>query len=65
MDNQELIAAIIFIGIGLLFFFNNKSIARGAAVFYQKLYTEKNLTIMFRTVGVVLVLGGIILILTR
>jgi hypothetical protein len=62
MDKQELLIGIIFIGIGILFFFNNKNIAKGAATFYQKLYTEDNLKIMFKAAGVILVLGGLLLI---
>lgn len=65
MDTSKLIVGIIFIGIGILFFFNNKKIAKGAATFYQKLYTENNLKIMFRVFGTLLVLGGIILIILR
>lgn len=65
MDTQKLIVGIIFIGIGLLFFFNNKNIAKGAATFYQKLYTENNLKIMFRALGTLLVLGGLVLIFLK
>ena len=62
MDTEKLLIGIIFIGIGLLFFFNNKNIAKGAATFYQKLYTEDNLKIMFKAAGVILILGGLLLI---
>jgi len=62
MDTQKLLVGVIFVGIGILFFFNNKNIARGAATFYQKLYTENNLRIMFKAFGVILVLGGLLLI---
>jgi len=65
MDTQKLIVGIIFIGIGLLFFFNNKNIAKGAATFYQKLYTENNLKIMFKALGTLLILGGIVLMIVR
>ena len=65
MDTQKLLVGIIFIGIGLLFFFNNKNIAKGAATFYQKLYTENNLKIMFKAAGVTLVLGGLALIFLK
>ena len=65
MDIQKILIGIIFIGIGLLFFFNNKNIAKGAAIFYQKLYTENNLKIMFKALGALLVLGGIILMIVR
>jgi len=56
---------IVFIGLGLLFFFNNKNISKGAFKFYQKLYTEDNLKFMFRACGVVLVLGGFVLIFVK
>ena len=59
---EKLIPGIMFIGLGLLFFFNNKNIGEGAAKFYQKLYTEHNLKIMFRACGVILVFGGLVLI---
>ncbi len=62
---EKLIIGIVFISLGLLFFFNNKNIGEGAAKFYQKLYTERNLKIMFRACGVVLVFGGLILIFLK
>ena len=62
---EKLIIGIVFIGVGLLFFFNNKNISKGAFEFYQKLYTEDNLKIMFRACGVVLVLGGFVLIFVK
>ena len=65
MDTSKLLAGIIFIGIGLIFFFNNKNIAKGAATFYQKLYTEYNLKIMFKALGTLLILGGLALIFLK
>jgi len=62
---EKLIIGIVFIGIGLLFFFNNKNISKGAFEFYQKLYTEDNLKIMFRACGVILFFGGFILIFVK
>ena len=59
---EKSIVGIVFIGLGLLFFFNNKNIGEGAAKFYQKLYTEHNLKIMFKACGVVLVFWGLVLI---
>jgi len=58
---EKSIIGIVFIGLGLLFFFNNKKIGEGAA----KLYTERNLKIMFRACGVILVLGGLVLIFLK
>lgn len=65
MDTSKLMVGIIFIGIGILFFFNNKNIAKGAATFYQKLYTENNLKIMFKGAGIFLILGGLALIFLK
>ena len=65
MLTEKIIIGIIFIGLGLLFFFNNINIAKGAFKFYKKLYTEKNLKIMFNALGIILVIGGLILILLK
>lgn len=62
---EKIIIGIILIGIGSLFFTNNKNIAKGTAVFYQKLYTEKNLTVMFKLGGAVLIGGGFLLMFTK
>ena len=59
---EKSIVGIIVIGLGLLFFFNNKKIGEGAAKFYQKLCTKHNLKIMFKACGVVLVFLGLVLI---
>ena len=60
---SKIIAGIMFIGIGILFFFNNKNMGKGAHEFYKWFYTKKNLIIMFRASGIVLIIGGIILII--
>lgn len=65
MSSEKIIAGVIMISIGLLFFFNNKNIAKGAFQFYKKLYTENNLKIMFKAGGIVLAIGGLILILLK
>ena len=59
--NKEIIASIILILAGLVFFFNNKNIGKGASKFYQWFYTEKRLIIMFRICGVILIIGGLVL----
>ena len=59
MDKQTLFIGLLFLGAGLLFVFNNKNMAKGASKFYAKLYTEKNLRIMFRAAGIILVVAGI------
>jgi len=65
MNSEKIIPAIIFICLGLLFFFNNKNISKGAFKFYCKLYTRENLKVMFKITGVILVLGGIILVFIK
>ena len=59
---KELIIGTVFIGLGLLFFFNNKNISKGAYQFYQAIYTEDNLKFMFRACGTILIFGGLIFI---
>jgi len=61
MGRETIFIGLLFIGLGFLFIFNNKNIAAGAFKFYAKLYTEKNLKVMFRAAGIMLVLGGIFL----
>ena len=61
----ELIAGIVLIVIGILFFFNNKNMGKGASKFYKVLYTKRNLIIMFRAAGVILILGGLVLIFVK
>jgi hypothetical protein len=62
MNKDTYFVGLIFIVIGLVFAFNNVKIAKGAFRFYQKLYTEKNLSVMFRISGILLALGGIFLV---
>lgn len=52
-------------GIGVLFISNNKRMSKGAAVFYQKLYTEKNLLVMFKIAGAVLIGGGLLIMFVK
>jgi uncharacterized membrane protein YdcZ (DUF606 family) len=59
---KELIAGIILMAIGVLFFFNNKNMGKGASKFYKWFCTEERLKIMFRVIGIVLVLGGLVLV---
>ena len=61
----EIIVEIVLIGFGILFFFNNKNIAKGAAKLYQAIYTEKNLKVIFKVLGAFLVIMGIILIFIK
>ena len=62
---NKIIPGIIIIGIGLVFFFNNKNMGKGTAKFYKKLYTEKNLIFMFRAAGVFLIIGGVLLMVLK
>ena len=64
MTTGKLIPGIILIVIGILFFFNNKNMGKGMAKFYRKLYTEKNLKVMLRIAGIILIVGGIILVVS-
>jgi len=65
MVSSKLIAGIFLLAIGLIFLFNNKKISKGTYKFYQFLYTEKNLVIMFKIAGVILLIGGLILIFIK
>jgi len=65
MTTEKLIPGIILVVIGIIFFLNNKNISEGAFKFYRWLYTKKNLKIMFRAAGVILVIGGLILIFIK
>lgn len=58
----KLTVSIILMALGLLFFFNNKNIGKGASKFYKIIYTEKNLKIMFKVLGIILIILAIILI---
>ena len=57
----KLIIGIVFIILGILLSFNNKNVSKGASKFYQAFYNEKNLRIVFRIVGIILVLAGLVL----
>ena len=65
METSKIIVSIILITIGILFFFNNKNMGKGAAKFYQWFYTEERLKIMFRVAGILLIIGGIVLMLVN
>ena len=65
MTIEKIIIGIVFICLGLLFNFYNKNVAKGAFKFYKKLYTENNLKIMFRALGIILIILGLILIFTK
>jgi len=65
MVPEKIFIGILLVGIGLVFFFNNEQIAKGAYKFYQKLYTEKNLKVMFKACGVVLMVGGVVVALVK
>ena len=65
MEQSKIVVSIILIVIGILFFFNNKNMSKGASKFYQWFYTEERLKIMFRIAGIVLILGGILLLVLK
>ncbi len=56
---SKLIVGIVLAAIGLLFFFYNKNIGKGTYFFYKELYTEKNLIIIFKIMGIVLFIMGL------
>ena len=62
---SKLIVGIFLSLIGLLFFFNNKNIGEGAYEFYKKFYTENNLKIIFKILGLFLFIMGLILAFTK
>jgi hypothetical protein len=62
---EKMFVGIILMAIGFLFLIGNRNIAKRAAAFYQKFYTEENLKIMFKVLGAFLVAGGFLLIFTK
>jgi len=65
MITSKIIVSVLLSVAGLLFFFCNKKIGKGAYWFYKKFYTEKNLIIMFKIIGVFLFIMGVILAVTE
>ena len=59
MEQSRIIVSIILFALGLLFFFNNKNMGKGAAKFYQWFYTEERVVIMFKAIGIILIIGSI------
>lgn len=61
METERLVVTIVLLALGAVFFFNSKNIGKGAFKFYQKVYTEKNLAVMFKILGIILViLAGLV-----
>ncbi|MBW2965590.1 hypothetical protein KY342_00635 [Candidatus Woesearchaeota archaeon] len=65
METGRIIVSIIFFVLGLVFFFNNKNMSKFAAKFYKWLYTEKNLRVIFRIVGIILIVGGVLILVLK
>ncbi|MBW2989811.1 hypothetical protein KY358_05850 [Candidatus Woesearchaeota archaeon] len=65
MVTSKLFVGIFSSLVGLLFFFNNKNIGKGAYNFYKKFYTENNLKMMFKILGVFLFIIGIVIAITK
>jgi len=61
MIAKTTIAGAVLIGLGVLFFINQE-IPKGAFKFYRMLYTKKNLKVMFKGLGIFLILAGLVLI---
>ena len=59
--DEKLIVGIILMVVGIIFFLNNKNIGKGVYKFYQKMYTEKNLIILFKIFGIFLIIAGILI----
>lgn len=62
MSTEQIIIGIVIMVLGIFFFFNNKRIGRGACKLYKKFYTEKNLIIMFKIIGIFLFVMGLVLV---
>jgi len=60
MEAAKSLVGIFLSLIGILFFFNNKNMGKGAYNFYRKFYTAKNLTIMFKILGAFLFIIGLV-----
>ena len=65
METSRIIVSVVLFAIGFLFFFNNKNMAKGMSKFYQWLYTEKNLIVILRIVGIILIVGGILVLVLK
>jgi hypothetical protein len=65
MDQTKIIPSIILIALGIFFFINNKAMGKGAAKFYQWFYTEERVIIMFKMVGIILIIGGVLLLIIK
>jgi len=60
---KELVAGVVLILAGILFFFNSKNMGEGTYKFYRWFYTKQRLKVMFKIAGVVLFVGGIVLMI--
>ncbi len=60
--SEKLFAGVVLLVIGVLFLFGNKGIGEGAFEFYRAIYTKKNLIVMFKIAGVILIVGGLVLV---
>jgi len=59
---MKFIMGIVFLFVGVLFLFGNRKMGEVAFKFYRMIYTRRNLVIMFKVAGVILVVGGIVLV---
>ena len=65
MESSKLVAGLILAAVGIAFILFRNKLARGSAEFYRKMYSEKNLKVIFPIMGTILILGCIILILAE
>ena len=63
MTPEKTIVGIMLVGIGIIFYMNHKNMAKGTFEFYRKFYTKKNLIVMFRIGGGILIFGGLFIVL--
>ena len=59
MSVEKIIAGIILGIMGMIFMIFYKPLAKGMHEFYKKMYTEKNLLVIVRVVGVLLILAAL------
>ena len=62
---EVFVVGVLMIVLGLLFWFYNRGMGDWTFRFYKKIYTERNLVVMFRVGGLILVFGGLVLMVLK